>query len=115
MVMCYPQVCLCGYTTHGHCGLLTEDGTLDNEASVARLAEQALAYAMAGRWCGGRHVVYVVADRWCGGRQHNDYSNVTYFYNIAYIYFIYICKQYLVSSLSNLLQYTTLHPPLLTH
>ncbi|XP_053138254.1 delta-aminolevulinic acid dehydratase [Hemicordylus capensis] len=42
------DVCLCPYTSHGHCGLLREDGTLQNEASCQRLAEVALAYARAG-------------------------------------------------------------------
>jgi len=42
------DVCICPYTDHGHCGILREDGTLDNKASVQRLAEQALAYAKAG-------------------------------------------------------------------
>uniref|UniRef100_A0AAY5F5Y2 Delta-aminolevulinic acid dehydratase n=1 Tax=Electrophorus electricus TaxID=8005 RepID=A0AAY5F5Y2_ELEEL len=41
------DVCLCPYTSHGHCGILHEDGTLDNTASCMRLAEVALAYAHA--------------------------------------------------------------------
>jgi len=45
-VMC--DVCLCDYTSHGHCGVLRPDGAIDNEASVAALARQALAYARAG-------------------------------------------------------------------
>ena len=44
----YLQVCICAYTSHGHCGILKEDGTLDNPASIQRLARQALAYAKAG-------------------------------------------------------------------
>lgn len=42
------DVCLCAYTDHGHCGLLCSDGTIDNRASIQRLAEVALAYAEAG-------------------------------------------------------------------
>jgi porphobilinogen synthase len=42
------QVCICAYTIHGHCGILCDDGTIDNAASVARLAKQALAYAKSG-------------------------------------------------------------------
>uniref|UniRef100_A0A8C9ELK5 Delta-aminolevulinic acid dehydratase n=1 Tax=Pavo cristatus TaxID=9049 RepID=A0A8C9ELK5_PAVCR len=42
------DVCLCPYTSHGHCGILREDGTIQNEASCQRLAEVALAYAQAG-------------------------------------------------------------------
>lgn len=42
------QVCICAYTTHGHCGILREDGSLDNTASIQRLAQQAVSYAKAG-------------------------------------------------------------------
>uniref|UniRef100_A0A8C6SH60 Delta-aminolevulinic acid dehydratase n=1 Tax=Neogobius melanostomus TaxID=47308 RepID=A0A8C6SH60_9GOBI len=42
------DVCLCPYTSHGHCGILNEDGTLNNDASCLRLAEVALTYAQAG-------------------------------------------------------------------
>ena len=41
------DVCLCEYTTHGHCGVL--DGELvDNDATLPLLAEAAIAYAEAG-------------------------------------------------------------------
>ncbi|XP_047039507.1 delta-aminolevulinic acid dehydratase [Helicoverpa zea] len=42
------DVCLCPYTSHGHCGLLTPTGAIDHAASVRRIAEVALAYAKAG-------------------------------------------------------------------
>lgn len=42
------DVCLCAYTDHGHCGLLRADGSVDNDATIARLAEIAVAYAAAG-------------------------------------------------------------------
>lgn len=42
------DVCLCPYTDHGHCGVFDEENHLDNEASIQRLAEISLAYAMAG-------------------------------------------------------------------
>lgn len=42
------DVCLCEYTSHGHCGELREDGTIENGASVRRMAEVAVAYAKAG-------------------------------------------------------------------
>jgi len=42
------DVCLCPYTSHGHCGIFNSSGSLDNDASIARLAEVALAYAKAG-------------------------------------------------------------------
>lgn len=42
------DVCLCPYASHGHCGILREDGTLDNAASTQRIAAIALAYAQQG-------------------------------------------------------------------
>jgi len=42
------DVCLCGYTDHGHCGILTEEGHIDNSKSIKRIAEVALSYAKAG-------------------------------------------------------------------
>jgi len=41
------DVCLCPYTSHGHCGIITTDG-IDNKLSISRLQEIALAYAKAG-------------------------------------------------------------------
>lgn len=41
------DVCLCTWTSHGHCGII-RDGQLDNEASIKRLAEIAVAFAKAG-------------------------------------------------------------------
>lgn len=45
------DVCLCEYTSHGHCGILREDGTLNNQLSVDRISDVALAYANAGAHC----------------------------------------------------------------
>src|SRR5690606_29715512 len=42
------DVCLCEYTSHGHCGVLSEDGSVDNDASLELLARQALSHAAAG-------------------------------------------------------------------
>lgn len=42
------DVCLCPYTSHGHCGILQEDGTVENESSIRRIAQIALSYAKAG-------------------------------------------------------------------
>uniref|UniRef100_A0A8C8ZYB2 Delta-aminolevulinic acid dehydratase n=1 Tax=Prolemur simus TaxID=1328070 RepID=A0A8C8ZYB2_PROSS len=42
------DVCLCPYTSHGHCGLLSENGAFRAKESCQRLAEVALAYAKAG-------------------------------------------------------------------
>jgi len=41
------DVCLCEYTDHGHCGVL-RDGEVDNDPTIERLAEVAVAYARAG-------------------------------------------------------------------
>ncbi|KAI0314662.1 tetrapyrrole biosynthesis porphobilinogen synthase [Amylostereum chailletii] len=45
------DVCLCEYTSHGHCGVLHADGTINAEPSANRIAEVALAYAKAGAHC----------------------------------------------------------------
>ncbi|SPN97334.1 probable porphobilinogen synthase [Cephalotrichum gorgonifer] len=45
------DVCLCEYTSHGHCGILREDGTLNNQLSVDRISDVALSYARAGAHC----------------------------------------------------------------
>lgn len=47
------DVCLCEYTSHGHCGIFGEgeQTVLDNERSTERIAEVALAYAQAGAHC----------------------------------------------------------------
>jgi porphobilinogen synthase len=42
------DVCLCEYTEHGHCGVLREDGSVDNDASVELLARTAVSQARAG-------------------------------------------------------------------
>ncbi|AOA65071.1 Aminolevulinate dehydratase [Komagataella phaffii CBS 7435] len=42
------DVCLCEYTSHGHCGILYEDGTINRELSVRRIAAVAVKYAQAG-------------------------------------------------------------------
>jgi len=44
------DVCLCPYTSHGHCGVLQKDpeGSIDHKASLVCLANQALAFARAG-------------------------------------------------------------------
>ena len=36
------------YADHGHCGILCEDGTINNKQSIKRLAEVAVNYAKAG-------------------------------------------------------------------
>lgn len=45
------DVCLCEYTSHGHCGILRADGSLNNQLSVDRISDVAIAYAEAGAHC----------------------------------------------------------------
>jgi porphobilinogen synthase len=42
------DVCLCEYTSHGHCGVLRADGVVDNDASLELLARTAVSHAEAG-------------------------------------------------------------------
>jgi porphobilinogen synthase len=42
------DVCLCGYTSHGHCGVVLDDGTVDNDLSVELLARTASSHAASG-------------------------------------------------------------------
>ncbi|TMM20112.1 MAG: porphobilinogen synthase [Actinobacteria bacterium] len=42
------DVCLCEYTSHGHCGVLGEGGAVDNDATVELLARTAVSHARAG-------------------------------------------------------------------
>jgi porphobilinogen synthase len=46
-VITVTDVCLCAYTSHGHCGFL-EDGKVVNDPSVEQLAKMALNHAQAG-------------------------------------------------------------------
>ncbi|HEX9730257.1 MAG TPA: porphobilinogen synthase [Gemmatimonadales bacterium] len=47
-LLVWADVCLCEYTAHGHCGVLTADGDVDNDATLPLLARAAVAYAQAG-------------------------------------------------------------------
>jgi len=42
------DVCLCEYTDHGHCGVLTDEGVVDNDATLDLLARAAVSQARAG-------------------------------------------------------------------
>jgi porphobilinogen synthase len=42
------DLCLDEYTDHGHCGVLTADGSVDNDATLERYAEMAVVQADAG-------------------------------------------------------------------
>lgn len=47
-IVVIADTCLCAYTDHGHCGLLDESGSVDNDASLAPLAATAVSQAAAG-------------------------------------------------------------------
>ena len=47
-LLVWADVCLCEYTDHGHCGVVTEAGEVDGDASLPLLARAALVYAEAG-------------------------------------------------------------------
>jgi porphobilinogen synthase len=42
------DVCLCEYTDHGHCGLLTPEGEVHNDSTLELLARMAVSHAEAG-------------------------------------------------------------------
>ena len=42
------DVCLCSYTSHGHCGVVLEDGEIDNDLTLELLARAAISHARAG-------------------------------------------------------------------
>ena len=42
------DVCLCAYTSHGHCGVIGASGDVDNDATLDLLARTAISHAAAG-------------------------------------------------------------------
>ncbi|MCL4544347.1 MAG: porphobilinogen synthase [Chloroflexi bacterium] len=46
-LLIFTDVCLCEYTSHGHCGLI-RDGAIDNDATLEVLQRVALSHACAG-------------------------------------------------------------------
>ena len=42
------DLCLCEYTSHGHCGILTPEGEVENDETLEVLAKVALSHAKAG-------------------------------------------------------------------
>src|SRR5918998_1650180 len=46
LVIC--DLCLCEYTSHGHCGVLRDDGVVDNDLTLELLARVAVSQAEAG-------------------------------------------------------------------
>ena len=58
------DLCLDEFTDHGHCGVLADDGSVDNDATLARYREMALAQSAAGA-----HVLGPVRDDGRPGRR----------------------------------------------
>lgn len=42
------DVCMCQYTSHGHCGILTENGYVDNDQTLEYLTKISVSHAKAG-------------------------------------------------------------------
>ncbi len=47
-LLVWADVCLCEYTDHGHCGVLSDSGEVKNDETLPLLAEAAVVYADAG-------------------------------------------------------------------
>jgi porphobilinogen synthase len=47
-VLVMTDVCFCEYTSHGHCGVVSPDGRLLNDPTLANLGKQAVSHARAG-------------------------------------------------------------------
>jgi porphobilinogen synthase len=47
-LLVFTDVCLCQYTSHGHCGVVRPDGAIDNDVTLELLAKTALSHAAAG-------------------------------------------------------------------
>src|ERR671919_1410652 len=47
-IVVITDVCLCEYTSHGHCGVVREDGEVDNDLTLELLAKTAISHADAG-------------------------------------------------------------------
>ncbi|MET8835661.1 porphobilinogen synthase [Micromonospora sp. NPDC004540] len=85
------DLCLDEFTSHGHCGLLTPDGAVDNDATLAAYARMAVAQADAGV-----HVVgpsgmmdgqVGVVRRALDGAGHQDVSVLAYAVKYASAFF----------------------------
>src|ERR1700742_980031 len=47
-LLVFTDVCLCSYTSHGHCGVVRPDGKIDNDVTLELLAKTAISHAAAG-------------------------------------------------------------------
>jgi porphobilinogen synthase len=85
------DLCLDEFTDHGHCGVLTPDGRIDNDRTLERYAEMALAHADAGVDMVGPSgmmdgQVRVVRDA-LDGAEHQDVSILAYSAKYASAFF----------------------------
>jgi porphobilinogen synthase len=47
-LLAITDVCLCAYTSHGHCGVVGPGGAIDNDVTLELLAQTAISHARAG-------------------------------------------------------------------
>jgi porphobilinogen synthase len=47
-IVVITDVCMCEYTSHGHCGIVRDDGSVDNDVTLELLAKTAISHAAAG-------------------------------------------------------------------
>lgn len=47
-ILVMTDVCMCEYTSHGHCGILNENGDVENDITLDYLSKIALSHAKAG-------------------------------------------------------------------
>jgi len=47
-LLVFTDVCLCAYTKHGHCGIIDNDGDVENDMTLNILAKMAVSHAEAG-------------------------------------------------------------------
>jgi len=47
-LLIFTDVCVCEYTSHGHCGILDKNGSLTNDPSLELLQKMAVSHAQAG-------------------------------------------------------------------
>ena len=47
-LLVFTDVCLCQYTSHGHCGVVRPDGEIDNDVTLELLAKAAISHAASG-------------------------------------------------------------------
>ncbi|MDO5717566.1 MAG: porphobilinogen synthase [Tissierellia bacterium] len=47
-IVVITDVCMCEYTSHGHCGILNQNGLIDNDKTISYLSKIALSHAESG-------------------------------------------------------------------